>query len=104
MNSTGEDDEAPEWGLCNGGDHKQGEDRKEHGQMYQTYEVRSGDRLVGVRTASTPQAALFDYVRSLGCLDEDIERLAPDVIAWRGAVFRAVVQGSRELHESQSPG
>ena len=71
--------------------------------MYLTYDVRSGDRPVGVRTASTPQAALFDYVRSLGGRDEDIERLAPDVIAWRGAVFRAVVQASRELRESQHP-
>lgn len=71
--------------------------------MYQTYEVRSGDRRVGVRTASTPQAALFDYVRSLGCLDDDIEKIAPDVIAWRGAVFKAVVQGS-ELHESTGSG
>ena len=72
--------------------------------MYQTYEVRSGDRLVGVRTASTPQAALFDYVRSLGCLDEDVMKLAPDLIAWRGAVFKAVVPGSTELHESHTVG
>ena len=71
--------------------------------MYLTYELRSGDRLVGVRTASTPQAALFDYVRSLGGPDEEIERLAPDVIAWRGAVFRAVVQDSRELDEGPRP-
>ena len=72
--------------------------------MYLTYELRSGDRLVGVRTASTPQAALFDYVRSLGGPDEEIEKLAPDVIAWRGAVFKAVVQDSRELRGSQDPG
>jgi hypothetical protein len=67
--------------------------------MYLTYELRSGDRLVGVRTASTPQAALFDYVRSLGGPDEEIERLAPDVIAWRGAVFRAVAQDSSDLQD-----
>jgi hypothetical protein len=72
--------------------------------MYQTYEVHSGDRLVGVRTASTPQAALFDYVRSLGCLDEEIMKLSPDVIAWRGSVFKAVAQGSTELQESHTSG
>jgi hypothetical protein len=71
--------------------------------MYVTYEVRSGDRQVGVRTASTSQAALFDYVRSLGGADEEIERLAPDVVAWRGAVFRAVVRDPRDLHEGQTP-
>jgi hypothetical protein len=58
--------------------------------MYHEYEVFSGDRLVGSRVASTAQAALFDYVRSLGCQDEEVEKLAPDTIAWRGAVFRAV--------------
>ena len=71
--------------------------------MYQTYEVHSGDRVVGVRTASTPQAALFDFVRSLGCLDEEIMKLSPDVIAWRGSVFKAVAQDSTELHESHTP-
>jgi hypothetical protein len=58
--------------------------------MYHDYEVHSGDRLVGSRRASTAQAALFDYVRSLGCQDEEVEKLAPDTISWRGAVFRAV--------------
>ena len=72
--------------------------------MYQTYEVHSGDRLVGVRTASTPQAALFDFVRSLGCPDEEIMKLSPDVISWRGSVFKAVVQDSTELHESHTDG
>lgn len=58
--------------------------------MYHDYELYSGDRLVGSRRASTAQAALFDYVRSLGCQDEDVDKLAPDMISWRGAVFRAV--------------
>ena len=58
--------------------------------MHHEYEVHSGDRVVGSRTASTPQAALFDYVRSLGCRDEDVMKLAPDSISWRGAVFTAV--------------
>lgn len=58
--------------------------------MYHDYEVHSGDRLVASRTANTPQAALFDYVRSLGCRDEEVMKLAPDSISWRGAVYRAV--------------
>jgi hypothetical protein len=67
--------------------------------MYHEYEVYSGDRLVGSRLAPTAQAALFDYVRSLGCQDEEVEKLAPDTISWRGAVFRAV-QISGEPDES----
>jgi hypothetical protein len=68
--------------------------------MYHDYEVHSGDRLVGSRRASTAQGALFDYVRALGCKDEEVEKLAPDTIAWRGAVFRAV-QVSSEPDESR---
>lgn len=30
VSATGVDDEAPGWGLCNGGDWEQGEDRKEY--------------------------------------------------------------------------
>lgn len=72
--------------------------------MYHTYEVHSGDRLVGFRTAATPQAALFDYVRSFGGRDDEIMKISPEVIAWRGAVFKAVMQGSTELHESHAIG
>jgi len=55
-----------------------------------TYELRSGSRSIGTREASTPQQALLDYVRSLGCRDEEILRLGVDAVSWRGAVFRAV--------------
>jgi hypothetical protein len=70
-------------------------------RMYHDYEVHSGDRVVGSRRASTAQAALFDYVRSLGCLDEEVEKLAPDTVSWRGAVFRAV-QLSSEPNQNDS--
>ena len=69
--------------------------------MYSKYEVHSGDRLIGFRTASTAQAALFDYVRSLGCRDEEVMKLAPDTISWRGAVYSAV-QVSSEPSESDT--
>ena len=71
--------------------------------MYSTYEVHSGDRLIGFRTASTPQAALFDYARALGCRDEEVMKIAPDTISWRGAVFRAV-RVSRESNENDTSG
>ena len=71
--------------------------------MYHEYEVHSGERQLGIRTASTAQAALFDYVRSLGCQDEEVMKLAPDTISWRGAVFRAV-EVSSEPDESDTSG
>ena len=58
--------------------------------MTRTYQLRSGARPIGVRTASTAQEALFDYVRALGCRDEEIVRLGADGLSWRGAVYKAV--------------
>ena len=58
--------------------------------MSNTFELRSGKRAVGVRAAPTAQQALLDYVRGLGVRDDEIVRLGPDAVAWRGAVFRAV--------------
>lgn len=55
-----------------------------------TYELRAGRRPVGVRTAPSAQVALLDYVRSLGCHEDEITRLGRDAVAWRGAVYRAV--------------
>lgn len=45
---------------------------------------------MGLREAHTPQQAVIDYVRSLGCRDEEIMRLGPDAVSWRGAVYKAV--------------
>jgi len=58
--------------------------------MSSTFELRSGKRAVGVRQAPTAQQALVDYVRGLGVRDDEIVRLGPDAVSWRGAVFRAV--------------
>lgn len=64
--------------------------------MATTYELHSGRRPIGFRDASTAQQALVDYVRGLGCSDDEIMRLGPDAVSWRGAVYRAVpVEGSR---------
>jgi hypothetical protein len=45
---------------------------------------------VSVRSAATPQQALIDYLRSLGCRDGDLVRLGTDAVAWRGARYSAV--------------
>jgi hypothetical protein len=58
--------------------------------MTRTYELISGERLLGHREAFTPRHALFDYLRSLGCQDDEIMKLSEDVVSWRGAVYRAV--------------
>lgn len=54
------------------------------------YEVRSAGRLISRQEASTAQEAVLQYVRSLGCRDNEIMRVAADTVAWRGAVFSAV--------------
>lgn len=65
--------------------------------MTTTYELRSGDRPIGTREASTPQQALLDYVRALGCKDDEILRLGVDAVSWRGAVYRAVPAPADDL-------
>ena len=58
--------------------------------MRTSYEVRSGGRAVALQIASTAQEALFDYLRALGCRDNEIVRVGSDAAAWRGAVFSVV--------------
>jgi hypothetical protein len=55
-----------------------------------SYEVRSGRRAVALLVASTAQEALFDYMRALGCRDNEIVRMGTDAAAWRGAVYSVV--------------
>ena len=59
-----------------------------------SYEVRSGGRLISLQEARTAQEAVLQYVRSLGCRQDEIRRLAPDTVAWRGAVFSAALPRS----------
>ena len=55
-----------------------------------TYELRQGRRAIGLRGGHTAQEVLTDYVRSLGCREDEIARLGADALSWRGAVYRAV--------------
>ena len=62
--------------------------------MRTSYEVRSGKRLISFQSASTAKEAVIEYLRSMGCRDDEITRVAADAITWRGAVYRAVPLGS----------
>ena len=64
--------------------------------MYTTFEVRSGRHTVARKQASCAQEALIDYVRGLGCRDDEIVRLGADAVCWRGAIFRAEQTGEQE--------
>jgi hypothetical protein len=55
-----------------------------------TYEIRCGGRVVTHVESPTPRYAITDYLRSLGCSDDEIEPMGSDAVAWRGAVYTAV--------------
>ena len=54
-----------------------------------TYEIRCGQRVVAHAKSHTPRHAVTDYLRSLGCRDDEIEPMGSDEVAWRGAVYSA---------------
>lgn len=56
----------------------------------ETYEIQCGGRVVAHAQSHTPRHAVTDYLRSLGCRDEEIEPMGSDAAAWRGAVYTAV--------------
>jgi hypothetical protein len=60
------------------------------GTSYESYEVRSGKRVITLTRASTPAEAVIDYLRSLGCSADDMMRVGTDAVTWRGAVYKAV--------------
>lgn len=64
--------------------------------MDTSYDVRSGRHKVATKQASSAQEALIDYVRGLGCRDDEIVRLGADAVSWRGAVFRAEPTGEQQ--------
>ena len=44
----------------------------------------------------TPRHAVTDYLRSLGCRDEELEPMGDHEVAWRGAVYTAVEATAEE--------
>jgi hypothetical protein len=65
--------------------------------MRMSYEIRAGRRIVSHENGSTAQEALLDYLRSLGCRDDEIMRVAVDAVSWRGALYRAVATAPEPL-------
>jgi hypothetical protein len=59
-----------------------------------SYEVRTGKRLVSFQHANTAAEAVIEYLRSAGCRDNEVTRVAVDAVTWRGAVYRAIPLGS----------
>jgi len=57
--------------------------------MLRDYEIRSGRRAVSVRSGANAQQALIDYMRSLGCRNDEIVRLGINTVSWRGARYTA---------------
>ena len=63
-----------------------------------TYESHCGERIVSRVRSYTPRHAVTDYLRSLGCRDDEMEAMSDESMAWRGAVYTAV-----EMHEPSHP-
>ena len=53
------------------------------------YAVCSGRRTIGVRKAWSPAEAVIEYLAGLGCRSDEIVRMGPNSVIWRGATFTA---------------
>jgi hypothetical protein len=67
--------------------------------METRYEIQLAGRVISRHDASTARDAVIDYVRSLGCRDDEMVRVAADAVAWRGAVYSALPAVSGELRD-----
>ena len=54
-----------------------------------TYSVNSGRRTVGERKAWSPAEAVIEYLAGLGCRSDELVRMGPNSVIWRGATFIA---------------
>jgi hypothetical protein len=54
------------------------------------YEIRLSGQTVAQREDIDPQFAVLDYLRSLGCEEDEIIRVGNDSASWRGALYTAV--------------
>ena len=53
------------------------------------YSVCSGRRTVGVWRAWSPAEAVIEYLVGQGCRGDEIVRMGPNAVTWRGATFKA---------------
>jgi hypothetical protein len=58
--------------------------------MRTSYEVRCGTRRISLQRANTAREAVVEYLRSMGCREDEMSTLGADAISWHGAVYRAV--------------
>jgi hypothetical protein len=56
----------------------------------QPYEIQLMGRAVARRDDIDPQLAVLDYLRSIGCEDNEVVRVGRDSASWRGALYTAV--------------
>src|SRR5690242_10875594 len=66
------------WAAVHGGHgdrRPQASGQKELRQMRIDYEIRSGRRTVARKQAATPREALIDYVRGIGCREDEIRTM-----------------------------
>ena len=69
----------------------------------QTYEIHCGGRVVSSVRSYTARHAVTDYLRSLGCPDDEMESVSSDQVAWRGAVYSGVATTEPSSSTSSQP-
>ena len=55
-----------------------------------SYEILCGRRRISLQRASSAREALVEYLRAMGCRDEEMSAHGPAAMSWNGAVYRAV--------------
>jgi hypothetical protein len=58
-----------------------------------SYDIRLSGQTVARREEIDPQLAVLDYLRSIGCEEDEIIRVGNDSASWRGALYTAVLAG-----------
>jgi hypothetical protein len=53
------------------------------------YEIQLMGRTVARTDDIDPQLAVLDYLRSIGCEDDEVVRVGNDSASWRGALYTA---------------
>jgi hypothetical protein len=56
----------------------------------QTYEIQLMGRPIALRDDIDPQLAVLDYLRGIGCEDDEVVRVGNDSASWRGALYTAI--------------